>query len=60
MKSTLERALGWIVAGVFVFGAYSIGHYLFKVSDGGMVAFFGFAIWSDMSGYLNRDDEKAP
>jgi hypothetical protein len=56
IKKAADKALSWIVSGVFVIGAYAIGHCMLKLQDGTMLAFTGWLIWSDMANHLNKDD----
>lgn len=56
MKNMFEKALGWGVTGGFLFGVYSIAHYVFKADDGTILVFAGFLLWSDMANSVNKPD----
>jgi hypothetical protein len=58
MKKFGEQALGYAVSGIFVFGAYSVGHYLLKANDSTIMVFALAMIWSDMATYVNKPDSK--
>jgi hypothetical protein len=59
MEKYGDKILAWVISFLFLAGLYSLGHYVIKMSDTGILAMAGWLIWSDMAKTISKPDAKA-